>query len=215
MAELKINQMKKITLLAALTFLFLVPLQAQDLNFGVKGGVNFASITGDETDDLEGKTAFHLGVVAELALSENFAIQPELLYSAQGAKSEGSDTWEGMTESWEYKYKLDYLSIPILAKYYVTPALNLHVGPQVSFLINSEVEGEYSYDGVTESETEDLEDVKSLDLALSAGVGYQLNMGVFFNARYNLGLSNLWDYEGEEDFSQKNSVFQLSVGFMF
>ena len=215
MAKLKINQMKKITLLAALFLLSLVSLQAQDLNFGVKGGVNFASITGDETDDLDGKTAFHLGVVAELALSENLAIQPELLYSAQGAKSEGSDTWDGMTESWEYKYKLDYLSIPILAKYYVTPALNLHVGPQVSFLINSEAEGEYSYDGVTESETEDLEDVKSLDLALSAGVGYQLNMGVFFNARYNLGLSNLWDYEGEEDFSQKNSVFQLSVGFMF
>lgn len=208
--------MKKITFITALTFLFLAPLQAQHLDFGVKGGVNFASITGDDTDELKSKTGFHLGLVAELSLSENFSIQPEVLYSAQGAKAEGSDTWEGMTETWDYTYNLDYINIPVLAKYYVTPSLNIHAGPQMSLLINSQAEGEYTYDGVTESESMDLEDVKSLDFALAAGVGYQLNMGVFFNARYNVGLSNIWDIEEEnDDYSQKNSVFQLSVGFMF
>jgi hypothetical protein len=38
--------------------------------------------------------------------------------------------------------------------------------------------------------------------------------GLFFNARYNLGLSNIFSDVDDGDWI-KNNVFQFSVGFMF
>lgn len=206
--------MKKILLVGVLLFAGVV--NAQQLNLGAKAGVNFASISGDDTEELDGKVGFHLGLISEILFSEKFAFQPEILYSSQGAKAEGSETFEGITASYEAKIKLDYINVPLLAKYYVSPNFNIHAGPQVGFLVKSEAEAEYSFAGETESETEDLKDVtKGVDFALAAGLGYKMDMGLFFDARYNLGLSNIWDYEEDDDFSQKNNVFQVSVGFMF
>lgn len=208
--------MKKFLILAV-AILFTGTISAQQVNFGAKAGVNFASIGGDETEELDGKTGFHLGLISEILFSEKFAFQPEILYSSQGAKAEGSETFEGVTASYEAKINLDYVNIPLLAKYYVSPNFNIHVGPQIGFLVKSEGEAEYTFMGESESETEDLKDVtKGMDFALAAGLGYKMDMGLFFDARYNLGLSNIWDYEDEEDdYSQKNNVFQFSIGFMF
>jgi len=57
--------------------------QAQLLEFGVKGGVNFANYTGGNVSGVDFKTitSYHAGMVMELKVFENFAIQPELLYS--------------------------------------------------------------------------------------------------------------------------------------
>ncbi len=132
-------------------------LSAQEfVKFGAKAGVNFASLGGDDTDDLDMKTGFHLGLVAEIPFGESFAFQPEVLYSSQGAKTEGSETFEGMTASYEGKLNMDYINIPLLAKYYVSPNFNIHAGPQLGFLVKSEVEVEYSFEGETETETEDI-----------------------------------------------------------
>lgn len=202
--------MKKLFFVVVLLFAGVV--NAQQVNFGAKAGVNFASIGGDDTDDMDGKTGFHLGLISEILFSEKFAFQPEILYSSQGAKGEYSE--EGV--SVEGKLNLDYINIPLLAKYFVTPNLNIHAGPQLGFLVGAEEEYTASFGGETESETIDLkDDTKGMDFALAAGLGYKLDMGLFFDARYNLGLSNIWDYEDEDDFSQQNNVIQLSVGFMF
>ena len=203
--------MKRIFLFAFVA-LFTCAISAQQVNFGAKAGVNFASIGGDDTEDVEGKTGFHLGLVSEILFSEKFAFQPEVLYSSQGAEGEYSE--DGLNV--KAKLNLDYINIPLLAKYYVTPGLNLHAGPQLGFVVKAEEEYEASFGGESESETMDIKDeVKGMDFGLAVGLGYKLNMGLFFDARYNLGLTNIWDYEDEEDFSQKNNVIQLSVGFMF
>ena len=88
--------------------------QAQLLEFGVKGGVNFANYTGGDVSGVDFKTitSYHAGMVMELKVFENFAIQPELLYSTQGAELEGLGD--------QVKNELGYLSIPVLAKFYLT-----------------------------------------------------------------------------------------------
>ena len=48
---------------------------------------------------------------------------------------------------------------------------------------------------------------------LNFGLGYKLDSGLNFAARYNLGLSNLAKDSGNEKIN--NGVFQLSVGYMF
>ena len=80
--------MKKAILLAVLLILGIGTSQAQLLKFGVKGGLNFANYTGGDVEGYDFKTitSYHAGVVAEIKLFENFALQPELLYSTQGSE---------------------------------------------------------------------------------------------------------------------------------
>lgn len=184
--------MKKL-LLVLLVVSFTGVANAQDLTFGAKAGVNFASLTGDDVEDIDGRTSFHLGMIAEFLLSEKFAIQPEVLYSSQGAKASDEDS----------EWKLDYVSIPVMAKYFVTEGLSLEAGPYVAFNVVSE----FDMEGITV----DLEDeTESTDFGAAFGLGYQLPMGLFFQGRYAMGLTDI-SSEGDA----KNGVFQLSLGYRF
>ena len=194
--------MKKILLVAAIAVFGFTTLNAQEVSFGAKAGLNLASITGEDTDDLDGRTAFHVGAIAEISISEKFSVQPELLYSAQGAtlSEDGVDV----------DFKLDYINVPIIAKFYVAEGFSLEAGPQLGFLINSEVEGEGVSIDIDEA-------VKGFDFGVNFGIGYKLENGLNFGARYNLGLTDGNDdpefFESDEAF--KNGVFQISVGYFF
>ncbi len=203
--------MKKLILALAIIFCAIYSVNSQESHFGVKAGVNFASIGGDDTEDADGRTSFHVGVLAELMFTDQFGIQPEVLYSSQGAKAEDSES--GFTAKGELK--LDYINVPILAKYIFSPGFSAHLGPQIGFLTNAEFEYEESFGGETISGTEDVKEfMNDIDFGLAGGLGYKLDMGLFFNARYVLGISDIND-DDDSDYSQQNNVFQFSVGYMF
>lgn len=187
--------MKKIILAAVLFLATSATIQAQLLQLGVKAGVNFASQTGDafpnQPIDKNGITNFHAGLVAEIKLMEKFSIQPELLYSTQGA----SYKFEEINQ--EFKNELAYLSIPVMAKIYMTKSLSLEVGPQASFLLNQKNDVRF-------------DDASTFDFALNAGLGLKITKSIFVQGRYSLGLT-----EASENADIKNSTVQLSAGFMF
>ena len=118
--------MKKLVLVV---FLFVGYANAQTVQFGAKAGVNFATIGGDGTEEVKSLTGLHVGLVSEIFLGENFSLQPEVLYSTQGAMNEDTETLDGVTYSYKNELKLDYINVPIMVKYYITPGLNLQVGP--------------------------------------------------------------------------------------
>ncbi|WP_159802270.1 porin family protein [Flavobacterium sp. MK4S-17] len=167
--------------------------QAQGIDFGIKAGANFAKFNGDL--DSDGITSFHAGAVLELNIVPNFSVQAEGLFSSMGGKATlEAEGVEGVAED----INLDYISVPVLAKFYVLPeTLSLMAGPQFSFLVN---------------DADDL-DAESFDLALSGGAEVKIIGGLFAQARYNIGLTNVVDSELTGD--AKNAVFQLSVGYMF
>ena len=103
-------------------------MNAQEVNFGIKAGLNLAGLNGSEDlDDYDLRTSFHVGAVAEIGISEKFSFQPELLYSSQGAKAEES--------GFKATIKLDYLNLPLIAKYYVAEGFSVEAGPQIGFLL--------------------------------------------------------------------------------
>lgn len=157
--------------------------QAQGIDFGLKAGVNFAGINGaDNTDNI---TSFHAGAALELNLVPSFSIQAEGLFNSVGAEVEtGEDI------------NLDYISVPVMAKFYILPdRLSLMAGPQFSFLID---------------DAEDAFETNSFDLAAAGGVELRIIKGLFAQARYTIGLNDVYD-----DVDSKNAVFQLSLGYMF
>ena len=195
--------MKKMILAAAFLLATATAVLAQndEISLGAKAGVNFSSLNGDNTDGLDGRTSFHLGAVVHIPITEKFAFQPELLYSAQGASRDGSFDGEEFFDS-ETTFRLDYITLPLLADYLVLDGLSIQAGPQIGININSEVE----FNG----ETADLENTNTLDLSLAAGLQYVLNQGIFFQGRYTLGLSEI-----SEDGDAKNGVLSISVGYRF
>ena len=165
---------------------------AQDVKLGAKIGMNVSSINGDP-DNLDSKTGWVLGATAEVSLTEKFSLQPELLYSQQGAKQRGS-----------FIYDLNYISVPVMAKYYIAKGFSLEAGPQFSFLVKDELLSDTNNAASANTNAE------NFDLSANLGLGYQLDNGIFFQTRYNLGLTAI-----SETPDVKNGVFQMSLGYQF
>lgn len=191
--------MKKIilTAIAVMAFAFT---NAQQTRFGVKGGLNVSSFVGGNVENAKALIGFNVGGFAEIKIIEKLAIQPELLYSTQGAKIDfpGGD----------YNTKVDYLNVPVLAKYYITKQFTVEAGPQIGFLLSAKSDGNDVKDNF-----------KSVDFGFNFGAGYNFTDNFFAGARYTVGISNVADYE-VDDFDQyydspKNSNFSLFVGYKF
>lgn len=183
--------MKKILTLAAFTVLGFNSVQAQKVNFGLKGGINIANVIGDNSSNFDAVTAFHFGAMAEIPLTEKFSFQPEVLFSGQGT-SINKDIAE-----------LNYINVPLMAKYYVTKGFSLEAGPQIGFLAKAKY---------LKADVKDF--VRPVELGFNVGLGYKLENGLNFGARYNVGLTNSNDVPGSNDVN-RNSVFQASVGYFF
>lgn len=166
---------------------------SQGLNFGLKGGVNLAGFNGTSVNfDSENITSYHAGVFMELGLSNRFSLQPELLYSTTGANVSLSDA------AGDFKNKLGYISVPLLARIYVIPnRLSIDIGPQASYLMN-------------EKGNANIESSKDFDFALSGGVTLQVFGPLFIQGRYNHGLT---DVKPEAEVT--NRVIQISAGLRF
>ena len=179
-----------------IALLCITTIYGQEIGVGAKAGVNFASLNGD-FENGKARTSFHFGAVVPITLNEKFTIQPELLYSSQGADSSVDD---------DEVLKLNYINIPLILKYYVIDRLSLEAGPQIGFLTSAKAE----FDG----ESEDIKDItKSIDFGLNIGAAYELDNGINFGLRYFFG-SNINDIPDDSD-KITNGVFQLSIGYLF
>jgi len=165
--------------------------QAQGIDFGIKAGANFSNFNGDI--DSDGITNFHAGAVLELNVVPTFSVQAEGLFSSQGGEAVYE---EGGVVGVAEDLNLDYISVPVMAKFYILPdVLSVQAGPQFSFLV---------------SEAEEALEANSFDMAAVGGVEVKVIAGLFAQARYTIGFTDVYD-----DIDAKNAVFQLSVGYMF
>jgi hypothetical protein len=187
--------MKKIILVAVVLLAASVDMQAQLVKFGFKGGLNYANQNGSnitvnsDNYNTDAITSYHAGLVAELKLTDGFSIQPELLYSTQGA------TYKNAVD--EFKNELGYLSIPVLAKIHFNKTVSLDLGPQASFLLSERNEF-------------DVKNAETFEFGAAAGLTLNVTKNIFLQGRYVLGLT-----EASKDAEVKNSVLQISAGFTF
>lgn len=197
--------MKKIVLF--LGILFCVQTNAQSskreegIVIGIKGGLNMSSFMGDIKDQSM-RTSIHLGLLAEIIVSDNFSVQPELLYSGQGSSDNSVSGFS--------RYKLDYITLPILGKFGLTDKLSFEAGPQLGLLVSAK--------NKTDDANAKIDGVKTLDFGLNAGLEYELSSGVIFQGRYNLGLTDTGLVEAIDGIKNKrasNSVIQFSIGYLF
>ncbi len=186
------------------------------ISLGFIVGFNNSTISGSEVDSFDCRTCFHFGFIALLSFSDEFAIQPELLYSCLGSGYAETGYIEPVSSTNKSAsnltgtYKLDYLLLPVTAKYYIFKGLSLEAGPQVGFLLSAK--DEYDFNGTTE-ELDVKDQTKGIDFGVNAGVGYKFDMGIYLRGRYYLGITELNDLTISGNESWKNNAFQLSAGY--
>lgn len=209
--------MKKIILSAIAVFAFGFS-NAQEVKFGAKVALNVASLTGD-VEDASSLIGYQIGGFAEFKISDKFAFQPELMYSAQGVKTSYSEAEGGYSYSEDSTYKLGYINIPLMAKYYLVPKFNLEFGPQIGFLVSSKTEFDFTenlggeFDSGSESK-DNKDNTSSIDFGLNLGAGFDFTEKLSAGLRYNFGLSNVNDVE-EYNQDIKNGVLSVSLGYKF
>ena len=171
---------------------------AQHVNLGIKGGLNLYNIGNDNSSKYDMKTGFHLGLLGHIHLDRSIAVQPELVYSSQGAKYTSSGV--------EYKLKLGYINVPVMLQYMFDNGFRLEAGPQLGFLINAESESNNNSITVKNN-------FKTVDFGVGLGAGYiKPSSGFGVDLRYNAGLSNI---NKNGPVKSTNSGFQLGVFYQF
>lgn len=177
--------MKKLIIVLVAILASTVISNAQGIRVGIKAGPNFSSFNGD-VEGIDFKMRTGFHAGAVVEIKTGGN------FSVQGealfsAQGANSDVTD---------IDLNYVSIPVLAKFYIiTDILSLEAGPQFSYL------------------TETLKDEgfdESFDFGLGIGASVNITKSFFASARYTVGLT-----EVSRDADITNSVFQISVGYMF
>lgn len=173
------------------------------MSYGVKAGVNISSLTGEFKRGIGQKSMinFHAGFVTEFPLSDRFSLQPEAYFSRQG-------TQIVQPNGNEIKYHLDYVNIPVLAKFYIVEGYSsVEIGPQFSVQTSEKLDP--NVDGKEEY-------TRDFDKALVLGTTYQFDNGLFCSLRFNVGFSDLFITHSLYGNGHAASRYaQFSVGYKF
>lgn len=172
---------------------------AQTFQLGIKGGVNISNFTGGNFENLDKKSlvGFHAGGFLSFFFGDNLALQPEVLFSSQGAKLEDAGDKQNL--------KVSYINVPVLLKYRFNGGFYLEAGPQIGFKVSEDID---------DMPVEDF--AKSTDLSVAGGLGFHSSSGLGIGARYTAGLSKVGDFNaGDIDPDFKNGVIQVSLFYTF
>jgi len=178
--------MKKIFVV---TILFVALFADAQIKIGIKAGPNFSDLDGSLSTKT--RTGFHAGAVLEIQAFQNFSIQPEFLYSMQGAKIDIAGVKD---------INFSYITVPLLAKFYLlTDTFSIEAGPQFSFLVDDNLD-----DAVATFKSE------SFDFGAVGGISLNITKSLFAQAHYVVGLT-----EASTNADIKNRVIQFSLGYNF
>jgi len=229
--------MKKKLMVSGLVLLsfFVSSVYAQKSTAILRGGVNFANVSTNsdgDIDDAKTLTSFNVGIIGDLNLTPFFAIQPGILFTGKGTKTqsgtEGSANWYRATSNPYYievpvnlVFKTPtgpvkffagagpYLGIGIAGKNKVKGAI---LGTSFS----SENSIDFSNDDpstLNEEEGAGFGIMKRFDYGLNGLAGIETK-NIVISANYGLGLAKLQSGSNSgEDNNNKHRVFSLNLGF--
>lgn len=188
-------------------------------------GYLWSGVTND--DDTKGKSAVAVGIDAEYVLNSKMGLQLGLQYSDQGFYVE----YESMRKNFHYSYmygygtiyngyenyyagnenacmSLKYISIPLIAKYYIYPGVSINLGLQPAVNISNKLK--YFGNSITWNDIADHgTKIKTFDFSIPVGMSYETS-NIVVDFRYNLGVTKIISAsEG------KNWAAQISLGYKF
>ena len=173
---------------------------------GIAGGFNFADAVDSYNQNYStaGITAFHVGLTLDIPVAYPLSFAPEVLYSQKG--------YAATTTDGNFTQRSNFIDVPLLAKFRLSPFFNFVVGPQVSFPISTTNTYDNGFNVTAQDHYSTTHDRTVLDGVI--GVGVDINPNVEIRARYTI------DFQETDDNAYyipgyRNEVFQLGIGFKF
>lgn len=189
--------MKKSMIIMAALLFSVGAVKAQGVHFGIKAGANFSELHSSGMKDNKTKVGVHGGALAHIhTANPSWAIQPEVMYSLEGAKFKNAGT-EGTMD-------LHFVNVPVLVQYLFANGWRIETGPQLGILAAAKTK-------VGSSSVDVKEDLKTVNFSVPVGIGYLTRSGLGFDARYNFGISDLSD--GGDKLTGNNFQFGLFYQF--
>lgn len=189
------------------------------ISIGPKVGINMGTFRGDdvESGDTELLLGVTLGAAAEIGITEDFSIAPELLFFQKGSEQTLFEDPNNSDTKTERETVLNYFEIPVLAKYSFSigegpelfaiagPSFGIGLGGKIKQTDMPEIDVEFEDDQFT-----------NFDVSVALGAGILLPVGpgnLVFDIRYLLGLTSIDDSPADTDV--KNNGLGVSAGFLF
>ena len=170
--------------------------------FGVKAGANFSTLSDDQGYSARTQFNFNAGVFAKLPIARFVSLQPELVYSGQGARYNDGAGGIGAEH-------INYFNVPVLVKFAHRSGFFFETGPQIGFLLSAK-DKDQGFSADLKSQ------VNSADFSWVFGFGFKIPespVGVDF--RYNAGLSNIDNNSVSQDNATiRNDVFQIGLTYV-
>jgi len=179
---------------------------------GIKAGVSAAKLSGDDTkteitedadnyyksDVSDMKLGFVGGGYATMHMNKQFGLRLEALYFQKAARDRRR---RGRSFEWtaDETYTLDYFELPLLAVISfpagTSGIFDIFLGPAVAFNVTAKQKSEWTGEGDSGTDEEDLEDIKGTDFGGVLGLGFTLmmdSMNLFADARWEMGSRRSW-----------------------
>ncbi len=204
----------KIALFSTAFFGFIHAASAQ-VNFGVKAGLNLANVFVDPKEDPNPSmvVTFQAGAIADINISDNFAIQPGLLLVGKGFKVD----FDFLGTNFKSTSNPFYLQVPVNFLY-KGKMFYAGAGPYAAFGLfgKNKTEGGGDSDSQDISFGNDVDDnYAPLDFGVNVEAGVDLPANLRIGAGYALGLSNVISEANRGDTSIKHGVISVNVAYMF
>lgn len=224
--------------------ILIVPLIAvSQVDYGLKAGPAFSwyrsSTAGELMMEYESRTGVQAGVFAEARLNAWFSLQPELLFSSRGAKSELNMTVPVPTSTGYTNVKVTlkstiaplYLDVPVYLKAGFpsvgSDRFTVGVGPVFSYGLggNAKIKvtaGKESFteevklfsgDGFDLGEIhQDFRILERLDVAAAGFAAYEFSKKIILSLNYQYGLKNI---SGDPEEELRNRSVSVTLGYKF
>ena len=203
--------MKKIAIALMCTILATGAAMAQkQFTFGPKFGVDYTHYWGKNVEH-GGQFNYQAGLFMEYRFTDQFAIAPEVVFAAQGAKTK---------QTIETTYHTNYINVPVMLKWYVIKPLSIDFGPQLGINVYSKetikyIPQEAPMLKMIADGTYDIKDLtKTVDFGVALGFTYNITDEVFVQGRYTMGMINVFKTE----YTSKNFKYgnaQIAIGYRF
>lgn len=196
----------------------------------LSGDAVYTSVGGDNSVALKSryKAGFVGGVDFDYQFIPQLSVSLGAFFSQQGCRY-ANDKVEEEIAGKKYKYlgfsnastQLNYLNIPLMANFYLSDNFAIKCGVQVGVNLSGKMkytETPYSVNEDGEVELEKPIDYnfdancKKVDISIPVGLSYEYE-NVIVDARYNIGLSKIYDVAGLK--GSKGQVIQFTVGYRF
>lgn len=180
------------------------------VTFGVKGGMNVSSATkGSGLDDNKSKIGFNAGVFANIPIASSFSIQPEVIYSQYGNKTE----YTVLGNKYSTSSHLDYVAVPVMFQYNALPNLYLEAGPEFGLMVSAKNKIKNETNGNSTTSDNYKDDLNTFNVGIGIGAGYYFTPNFGVTARYVAGLTDI--VKNNNGDAIRNNVFQVGLAYKF